>query len=214
MLNIVDVHRRFGSDVILAGVSLDVGAGEVVAVRGANGAGKSTLFEIVAGVLDADAGSVRVGGRPNTDPRARRAMGYAPASATLPESLFVHEWVDLACALRGVDGAEDVDATMTRFGLEPIVDARLSALSLGQRRRLLLALASLGRPSLLLLDEPTVGLDAAGVTDVVAWLDRHRREGGAILLATHDDEFIASLGAVVRTLRSGRIVGSETSWPE
>lgn len=206
MLNIADVHRRFGSDVILAGVTLGVGAGEVVAVRGANGAGKSTLFEIVAGVLDADAGTVRVGGRPITDPQARRSIGYAPAAATLPESLFVHEWVDLACALRGVDGAEDVDAAMSRFGLEATIDARLSALSLGQRRRLLLALASLGRPSLLLLDEPTVGLDAAGVADLVDWLGRHRREGGAILLATHDDEFTSSLGATLCTLRSGRIV--------
>ncbi|MBL8714766.1 MAG: ATP-binding cassette domain-containing protein [Myxococcales bacterium] len=208
MLNIADVHRRFGADVVLAGVCLDVGAGEVAVVRGANGAGKSTLFEIVAGVLDADAGSVRVDGRPNTDPRARRSIGYAPAAATLPESLFVHEWVDLACALRGVDGAEDVDATMTRFGLEATVDARLSSLSLGQRRRLLLALASLGHPSLLLLDEPTVGLDAAGVADVIAWLDRHRRAGGAILLASHDDDFASALGAIRCTLAAGRIVES------
>ncbi len=209
MLNIADVHRRFGPEVVLAGVSLTVHAGEVVVVRGANGAGKSTLFEIAAGVLDADAGTVRVGGHPIADPRARRSIGYAPAAAALPESLFVHEWIDLACALRGVGDEEDVDATMARFGLQATSDARLSALSLGQRRRLSLALASIGRPSLLLLDEPTVGLDALGVDDLVEWLARHRRVGGAILLASHDEALVETLEARVCTLAAGRIVHSD-----
>lgn len=204
MLSIVDVARSFGADPVLTRVDLAVEAGEVVLVRGDNGAGKSTLLDLVAGVVAPDRGTITVGGRPVRDARARRAIGYAPAAAALPESLFLHEWLDLAAGLRGV-GSPALDEAVHRFGLREATGTRLSALSLGQRRRTALALASLGAPSLLLLDEPTVGLDGDGLALLVRWLRDHLDRAGAILLASHETSLGQELGARACTLSGGRI---------
>jgi ABC-type multidrug transport system ATPase subunit len=185
VLTISDVHKSFGGHAVLRGVSLALAAGETCVLRGGNGSGKSTLCEIVAGVIDPDRGEVRV---------QRAYLGYAPSAAVLPDTMFLHDWIDLVASLEGAPAA-DVDRAVERFGLSSCTDARLSALSLGQRKRLSLACADLGAPQLLLLDEPTVGLDQEGRDLLVEWVRAHVTRGGAALIATHEDALIGSLRA-------------------
>lgn len=204
MLTIADVHKSFGKHRVLDGASLSVERGEICVLRGSNGAGKSTLCEVIAGVLDADSGSVLVDGQPIRRPAARAAIGYAPANATLPEHLFLYEWIDLVGALRSATSAE-IDAAIATWGLSSCTDSRLSALSLGQRRRLALAAAELGSPRWILLDEPTVGIDPAGQALLVERVSAHVARGGGALVASHEPDLDRALGARVIHLDGGRI---------
>jgi ABC-type multidrug transport system ATPase subunit len=199
-----DVHRSFGAHRVLDGVDLEVHDSEICVVTGENGAGKSTLLDVATFALSATRGRIAIDGAPIEEPRARRRVGYAPAHAPLPESLAIHEWMDLVAAMRAVRAAE-VDVAAERWGLAAITDARLSTLSLGQRRRLALAVATMGAPSLLVLDEPTVGLDAAGVDQLVAYIETHRASGGSALIASHDEPFASATRATMRKLVRGRL---------
>jgi len=203
VLTIAEVHKSFGRQRVLDGVTIDLARGETCLLRGGNGAGKSTLCEVVAGVLDADAGTVTVDGRSIREGSARAAIGYAPAHASLPEHLFVHEWLDLLAALRGAT-APEVDAATARWGLSTCTDSRLAALSLGQRRRLALAAAELAKPTWLLLDEPTVGLDAEGRALLVQWVRAHVENGGGALVASHEESLAHELDARIVSLERGR----------
>ncbi|MGZ3451457.1 MAG: ABC transporter ATP-binding protein [Polyangiales bacterium] len=185
MLTIADVHKSFAGHPVVRGLSLTVGARETWILRGKNGSGKSTLCEMIAGVIDPDRGRIEV---------ARAYLGYAPSSAVLPDTMFLHDWIDLVASLKGAS-ALAVDAAIAHWELETCTDSRLSALSLGQRKRLALACAELGEPRLLVLDEPTVGLDDDGRALLVTWIRAHVEGGGAALIATHDDSLIGPLGA-------------------
>jgi ABC-type multidrug transport system ATPase subunit len=206
-LSIEAVTKSFAGTRVLDGVDLTLRRGEICVLRGSNGAGKSTLLDIVSGVLEADAGAVQVFGVARTTWRRRALVhvGYAPSNASLPESLAVHELLDLVAALRGGVGTAEVDALSATWGIDAFVDARLAVLSLGQRRRLVLALGELGRPPLRILDEPTVGLDDQGQELLFARLRAHAAAGGAVLVASHEEPLAMQLGATERTLRAGRM---------
>lgn len=173
------VHMAFGTRVVLRHVSLEVRAGERVVMLGENGCGKSTLLQVVAGVLDADAGRVEVSG----------PIGYAPERPDMPEHLYVREWLDVIASLKRVRWLDsDVDVLAVRS----LLGVKIGALSLGQRQRVSLTAAFIGAPPLLVLDEPTNALDAENRAALVVRL----REATA-LVATHDRAFADELGARV-----------------
>lgn len=208
VLKIHELVRRLGGRPILCGVDLEVSAGELCVVQGANGSGKSTLLDLTAGVLPADRGQIWIGGYPIQNRRARALLGYAPAAATWPEHLAVHEWMDLVAALRTLPRAA-TDEMAAVWNIDRCMGSPLRSLSLGERRRLVIATAEFGSPELLLLDEPTVGLDGAGQSLLVDRLQARAVAGKSTLLATHDSAFIAALGAGtvsrVVTLMDGRL---------
>ncbi|WP_127131390.1 ABC transporter ATP-binding protein [Georgenia sp. SYP-B2076] len=181
-------------------VTLSVGPGEVVAVVGANGTGKSTLLRTVVGQLEPVAGKLEVlGGK--VDERAARFR--ADVAVDLGEEAFfpaltVEEHLLLTCYGHGVPAPQEVTGQLIdEFGLGERVNALPSALSSGQRRRLLLA-AVFSRPrSLLVLDEPEQRLDTAMRAHLTARLARERAGGGAVLLATHDPEVVAGAATKV-----------------
>lgn len=204
MLKMRDVVRRRGRRRVLDGLNLDVARGAVCVLRGENGSGKTTLLDVASGVLPADSGTASIDGVDVGDRRARASLGYAPAAASVPEQLAVHEWLDLVAALRGVSTAE-VDAAASVWRVDRWLGARIGTLSLGERRRLVLASAELGDPALLLLDEPTVGLDAEGQALLVERLHARAAAGNAALVASHDAELVSDRRFEVHTLRDGRI---------
>lgn len=187
MIEITDVHRFFGARRVLGGFDLRVAEGEVVALVGPNGVGKSTLLQIVAGVLPADDGTVVVDGHDLVRARkkALARLGFAPESTDLPPHLRAREWLDL---VRAIKGPLERDV----FDTNAFASTMLSALSLGQRRRLLLTTALMGSPPILVLDEPTNGLDDSGLAILV---DLVKRCPGGALLATHDLDFARAVAA-------------------
>lgn len=184
----------------LKGLSLRVRPGEVVAVTGVNGAGKSTLLRCVCGLQRFDAGEISVLGRaPSADPAFWAQAAYAAEEPAWYPGLTVREHLALTALTHGTPS--HVDGWLERFGLAERANASPLTLSTGQRQRLLLA-SVLVRPSrLLILDEPERGLDPQFRTVLAAVLDDYTRDGGGVLMATHD----FSLASARLTLAGGQL---------
>jgi ABC-type multidrug transport system ATPase subunit len=199
------ISVRRGGRVVLAGVSLEVAAGEIVGVVGKNGCGKSTLLMCIAGVLAPRDGRIVISGASvwgshGQRLRARRALGYVPEGADPPGFLLGGELWALVSATRGSGPptAELSDA----LGLGELRDVALERMSLGQRRRACLGAAFMGPPDLLVLDEPDNGLDARRLDALVALTRGHAAAGSACVLASHDAALLDQLGARVFPLRA------------
>jgi ABC-2 type transport system ATP-binding protein len=190
-LQVSNLRKRLGGKRVLDRISLELDGG-ALAVLGKNGCGKTTLLRIIAGVLPADSGTVSLGGGGKPAARERQALGYVPEAADPPSHLTVDELLALVAALRR---APALDADLgRRLGLDGTAGQRIGSLSLGQRRRACLGAALVGSPWLLVLDEPTNGLDPGGV-ELLAELLRDQARRGAVLLATHDLAFADAIGA-------------------
>ena len=194
-LRIHGVSKRLGGRPVLVHVDTELAAGSALALLGENGVGKSTLLRIVAGVLAPDAGEVTLAGQSMlaADGAVRRRLGYVPEHPDALPHLTVRELLRLCAALKHAPLPDD--ALLARLGADLLLDRRSHALSLGQRRRAFLAAALVGEPALLVLDEPSNGLDPAGVAMLAALLRERCAAGAAVLVATHDLAFADAIGA-------------------
>jgi heme exporter protein A len=175
-----------GERVVFAGLSFRAEPGAALLLTGANGAGKSSLLRLLAGLLRPAAGALLWGGEDALADRsehARRLRFLSPQDALKP-ALTVRENLLFAARLHG-EGDGGPDAALDALGLLPLAELPVRLLSTGQRRRLALARLALAPAPLWLLDEPTLGLDAASVSRLGALLARHRERGGAVVAATH-----------------------------
>jgi len=181
------VHKQYGPLKALDGLTLTVGAGEVVGLLGHNGAGKSTTIKLILGLIQPTAGEVEVLGRSpwSGDTRSLRLeLGYLPESVRFYEQLTGREVLEYFARLKGVaqpGGGE----LLEQVGLSHAADRRVKTYSKGMRQRLGLAQALLGRPRLLLLDEPTVGLDPLATREFYQRVDELRRQGTTVILCSH-----------------------------
>ncbi|MBI3748787.1 MAG: ABC transporter ATP-binding protein [Chloroflexi bacterium] len=202
--------KRYGDRTVLVGVSLSIAAGELVALLGPNGAGKTTTVEIVEGYRRADGGRVRVLGQdPTTGGRALRARvglmlqgGGIDPRAQPRETLVQYG--------RFHADPRDADELLDLVGLRAVARTRYRRLSGGERQRLGLALALVGRPEVVILDEPTAGMDPEGRAATRAIVARLRDSGVAILLTSHDLTDVERMADRVCILDRGRIVAAGT----
>jgi iron complex transport system ATP-binding protein len=192
LLSAEDVRFSYGARTVLRGVGLTVRAGEVVALVGPNGAGKTTLLRVLAGLLPAGPGVVRVAA-----PRAR-TVAYLPQSELLPHDWTVRELVELGrlpyTGLWRDPGAGDADAVeraMARTGVAELKDRLVGELSGGERQRVALARALAQEPRVLLLDEPATHLDLRHQADLFAVLHEEADRGTASVAVMHDLGFAA-----------------------
>ncbi|MCU1692355.1 MAG: transporter [Frankiales bacterium] len=200
------LSTSFGEVLALDSVDLDVPAGQVHGLVGPNGAGKTTLLSLLLGLSVADRGSLQVLGR--TVGRAlalpEGVAGFVDGPGLYP-SLTARQNLAALAALRGVARVE-VPEVLARVGLEDVADDRVRGFSLGMRQRLGLAAALLGRPRLLVLDEPMNGLDPAAARQVHRLLADLARQGTAVVLSSHRMEDLAAVCAEVTLLVGGRVV--------
>ncbi len=186
-LTALGLSKRFGRRTVLHDLSLRVEPGEVVGLLGPNGAGKTTTFRILAGLLRADAGEVRLDGvelgRKPLWRRARLGLGYLPQRPTVFRRLTVAE--NVAAALEDPRDPR-LHALLESFGLAALADARGAELSGGERRRVEIARALARRPRVLLVDEPFAALDPKTASSVAGHLRRLAEEGVGVLLTDHD----------------------------
>lgn len=212
MITIEHLTKRFGRSTAVGDVSLSVAAGESVALWGSNGAGKTTIVRCLLGLLPYD-GSIRVGGVDvaRDGKAARGLVGYVPQELGFYDDLRVAEAIRFFARLKA-RRVEDVDAALAGVGLNGHSRKRIRELSGGMKQRLALAIALVGDPPILVLDEVTASLDAAGRAELVDLLADLRRDGRrAMLFASHRIEEIEALATRVVVLEQGRVVSDQAT---
>src|ERR1700690_2759776 len=198
------VNKNYGDIRALRGVDFRVRAGEVVALLGPNGAGKTTAVKLLLGLIQPNAGKVRVFGGDPTNPENRMRTGAMLQVGRVPETLRVREHIDLFSSYYEKPMATaDV---LAAAGLEKLGDRKFGDLSGGQRQRVLFALAICGDPDLLFLDEPTVGLDVEARRSLWDEIRNLVARGKTVLLTTHNLEEADALADRVIVLNRGAVI--------
>ena len=198
------VNKSYGDVRALKGVNFRVRAGEVVALLGPNGAGKTTAVKLLLGLLQPNAGKVRVFGGDPTNPENRMRTGAMLQVGRVPETLRVREHIDLFSSY--YQNPMPAAAVLAAAGLEKLSDRKFGDLSAGQRQRVLFALSICGNPDLLFLDEPTVGLDVEARRMLWEEIRQLVGRGKTVLLTTHYLQEADALADRVAVINKGEII--------
>lgn len=207
VIQVENFTKRYGDFTAVDEISFTVSKGEVFGLLGPNGAGKTSTLESLEGLRSADEGKLLVAGvDPAKDGRQlRNKIGVQLQSSGLPDSITVSEAMKLFSAYHGVPVDESL---IDRLGLREKVDTQYFQLSTGQKRRLSLALAITHRPPVLILDEPTAGLDVPSRKELHKMIGELKNEGTTILLATHDMSEAEDLADRIAILLNGKIAAT------
>ena len=212
-VEIVNVARRFGAVQALAGVDLAVEAGEFFGLLGPNGAGKTTLISILAGLARADAGAARVLGHDVVEDyrNARRLLGVVPQELVFDPFFTVRETLEIQSGYFGLrDNADWIDEILHHLDLTARANANMRALSGGMKRRVLIGQALVHKPPVIVLDEPTAGVDVELRQSLWAFIRKLNRDGHTIILTTHYLEEAEALCGRIAMLKAGKVVALDT----
>ena len=212
-VEIVNVARRFGAVQALAGVDLTVEPGEFFGLLGPNGAGKTTLISILAGLTHADSGTARVLGHDVVGDyrQARRLLGVVPQELVFDPFFTVRETLQIQAGYFGIrDNGAWIDEILHHLDLASRADTNMRALSGGMKRRVLVGQALVHKPPVIVLDEPTAGVDVELRQSLWAFIRQLNRDGHTIILTTHYLEEAEALCGRIAMLKSGRIVALDT----
>jgi ABC-2 type transport system ATP-binding protein len=208
LLELTAVHKRYGKTEALRGLHLCVHRGEVLALLGPNGAGKTTAVRALLGLTPADSGQIRVFGATPGAYAARLGQGVMLQVGALPDQLTVGEQLRLAASYYATPAA--LSTLVEDCELEGLLDRRYGLLSGGQKRRAQFALALIGNPRLLILDEPTAALDLSSRQSFWAAIKGRVAAGMGVLLTTHDLAEAEAVAHRVLLMAQGRALGSGT----
>ena len=209
-----EVEKRYGALRALAGVTLAVRQGEFFGLLGPNGAGKTTLISVIAGLARADAGSVAVMGADVSADyrRARRMLGVVPQELVFDPFFSVRETLRLQSGYFGIRHNDAwIDEVMHHLDLDAKADANMRSLSGGMKRRVLVAQALVHKPPVIVLDEPTAGVDVELRQGLWQFVRRLNRDGHTIVLTTHYLEEAEEQCQRIAMLKAGRIVALDTT---
>jgi ABC-type multidrug transport system ATPase subunit len=205
LLSIRGLSKRFGVRTVLEDLDLELHAG-VHWLTGANGAGKSTLLALLAGSEPPDAGAIRIAGHdlcaaPQT---AKRLLGWQPDAAEVYGFLTGRELLQIVAAAKQVKDTAEIESLLARLQLTDLQNRRFDEMSLGMQRKFMLVAAWIGRPKLLLLDEPANGLDAAALAELDRMILEVSRQA-CVLFASHETTLPCAAGASRLHLADGKL---------
>ena len=214
MIEVSHLTKKYGHRLAVEDVSFAVADGGICGLLGPNGAGKSTIMNILTGYLSATSGQVTVAGHPLPEEAdaAKKCVGYLPEQPPLYPEMTVQEYLDFAAELKGVKKAErkeQVRSAARRTGLEEVLPRVIRSLSKGYRQRVGIAQALLGSPQLIILDEPTVGLDPAQVIEIRN-LIRELGKAHTVILSSHILSEVQAVCSRVLILSKGALVAEGT----
>ena len=205
LVEVRGLTKSYGKRRVLDGIDLDIARGAVTAIIGPNGAGKTTLNKALLGLVHPDGGTIRFDGvdtAGQTEYRGR--IGYMPQAARYPENFSARDVLTLLSELRGADCLKD-ESLVSQLALSPMIDQAVRELSGGQRQRLNAAAAFLFVPDLLLLDEPTAGLDPIASGILKDRIRQVRDEGRAVIITSHILSELEELADTIVFLHEGRV---------
>ena len=211
-LHFAGVHKSFGDKRVLEGLEFSVEAAEVYGLLGPNGSGKSTAINILCNLLDPDAGTVEIAGKP-ARAGTQTAVGICPQEIALYRDLYPGENLRFfgdIYGLSGTDASRRIAEMMQLFGLERFARVPVSALSGGWQRRVNIAVALVHSPRILVLDEPTAGLDVEARQELWRTIDILKQQGMTILLTTHQLDEAEQLCSRIGIMKDGRIAQQGT----
>ncbi|AGL02624.1 metal ABC transporter ATP-binding protein [Desulfoscipio gibsoniae] len=205
MIELTDVHFTYGCHPVLDGISLHVCEGEVVGITGPNGAGKSTLLHIILGLIKPQSGEIKIFGVPVNKFKAWHSIGYVSQKATLfnrsyPATVF-EVVLSGRAALRGMfrffsrEDKRCAEYALDRVNMLSLRNSPISELSGGQQQRVMIARALVVQPRVLIMDEPTNGVDAANLAGLAQLLKNLRDDGVTMMLVSHEPEWLSSLAS-------------------
>jgi ABC-2 type transport system ATP-binding protein len=198
------LHKRYGDIVAADDVSLSVDAGEIFVMLGRNGAGKTTTIEIIEGLRSSDEGTAEIFGDPPTSAAVRARIGVMPQRSDLYAGIRTAEALRLFASF--YDDPMDVDGLLDRLDLERVRSSTYRRLSGGEKRRLSLALAVVGRPDVAFLDEPTAEMDVEGRAATWAFVRELKDRGAAVVLVSHELAEVERIADRVAIMHEGKLV--------
>ena len=213
-IEVRDVHKRFGELRALAGIDLEIPQGEFFGLLGPNGAGKTTLISVLAGLARADRGTARVMGHDvRADYRAaRRCLGVVPQELVFDPFFTVRETLRIQSGYFGVrDNGAWIEEVMQHLDLASKAEVNMRALSGGMKRRVLVAQALVHKPPVIVLDEPTAGVDVELRQALWQFIRRLNRDGHTVVLTTHYLEEAEALCERIAMLKQGRVVALDST---
>ena len=212
-VSLVDVVKRFGAVTALSGVSLEIAAGEFFGLLGPNGAGKTTLISCLAGLVRPDSGSLSVLGRDvgREYREARRLLGMVPQELVFDPFFTVRETLRIQSGYFGLRRNDDwIDEILVNLDLASKAEVNMRRLSGGMKRRVLVAQALVHKPPVIVLDEPTAGVDVELRQGLWQFVRRLNGEGHTIILTTHYLEEAEALCGRIALMKQGRVVALDT----
>ncbi|MFS4467900.1 ABC transporter ATP-binding protein [Maribacter sp. 2210JD10-5] len=204
MIQVQNLYKKFGKNEVLKGVDLNIKEGGIFAVLGPNGSGKTTLIKSILGMVIPNKGSIAVSDISiNKNWRYRKDINYLPQIANFPGNLKVRELIRMIKDLRQMPSQEE--KLIELFKLEPFLDKKLSTLSGGTKQKVNLVLAFMFDCPLLVLDEPTTGLDPASLIRLKELIQKEKENGKTILITSHIMQFVAEVAEEIIYLLEGKI---------
>lgn len=215
MIELIDVSKRYGTKLAVDRLTLSVPAGELFAFLGPNGAGKTTTIKMLCGLLFPTTGQIRVGGFDlQTDGnQARQQLAFVPDTPYLYEKLTGREFLQFIADMYGMKrdyGRSRIEAMIETFSLGSFVDDLTERYSHGMRQRTVFASALLHEPKVLIVDEPTVGLDPKSIRLLKDLLRQQARGGTTVFLSTHSLDIAQELADRIGVVNNGRLIGCGT----
>ncbi|MGB5459906.1 MAG: ABC transporter ATP-binding protein [Eudoraea sp.] len=204
MIRIEDLHKKFGSNQVLSGTNLSIKSPGIYAVLGPNGSGKTTLIKCILGMVIPTSGEIEVEGKAVKKYwKYRQEINYLPQIANFPGNLRVFELIAMIKDLRQKPSQDDV--LISSFGLAPYLNNKLASLSGGTRQKVNILLAFMFNSPLIILDEPTTGLDPAALISLKKLIQKEKNQGKTILITTHIMQFVEEMADTIVYLLEGKI---------
>lgn len=205
MIEVKDLHKKFGKNQVLKGIDLSIGEGGIFAILGPNGSGKTTLIKSILGMVIPDSGTISIYGKSiQSDFKYRDEIDYLPQIANFPGNLKVSELMAMIKDLRATKTANDKEL-IELFKLEPFLDKKLVNLSGGTKQKVNLVLTFMFNSPLVILDEPTTGLDPIALLRLKKLIEEEKQKGKTILVTSHILSFVEEISDEIVFLLEGKI---------
>lgn len=204
MVSVENLHKKFGKNIVLSNLDLNIKAGGIIAVLGPNGSGKTTLIKCVLGMVIPNEGSIEVLGKNiKNNHKYRNKIDYLPQIANFPSNLKVKELIKMIKDLRGNTTKDKI--LIKQFALEPFLDKKLGNLSGGTKQKVNLVLTFMFDSPLIILDEPTTGLDPVSLIRLKTLIQEEKQNGKTILITSHIMSFVEEVSDEIVFLLEGKI---------